>query len=185
MLRKWLLQWIVRTSNKKNMFIHVDYRLCVFSVLGIGLRTLTHTKHRRPQLYPQPTALNIFDPSWLWRDAEPTGTEGQPPCILWLHHKKFSNCRLLGCSLWFCFNEHHSDGQPWTLLSVLLLAYACRITSFSTRTLGVSFVGFSLCPAERSTPRYWTIPLLRTFSMDSMSTIVQRSKHTDPTATYS
>lgn len=28
-LRKWLLQWIVRISNKKNMFIHVDCRLCV------------------------------------------------------------------------------------------------------------------------------------------------------------
>lgn len=57
------------------------------------------------------------------------------------------------------------------LLSVLLLAYACRIASFSTRTLGVSFVGCSLCPTERSTPRYWTVPLLRTFSMDSMRTI--------------
>lgn len=132
------------------MFIHVDYRLCVFSVLGIDLRTLTHTKHWRPQLHPQPTALNTFDSSWLCRDAEPTGTEGQPPCILWLHQ-------------------------------VLLDSWAapcdfCRIASFSTR-MGVSFVGFSLCPAERSTPRYWTVPSLRTFSMDSMRTIVEIQTH--------
>lgn len=72
--------------------------------------------------------------------------------------------------LWFCYSQPCSDGQPWTLLSDFLMGDACIITPCSTRALELLF-----CWVFPVHSTLWTTPPIRTFSMDSVSTIVERS----------
>lgn len=156
------------------MFI-TNYCRVFFSVLGIDLRTLTHSKHWRPQLHPQPGTLNTLDPWSIvhWQSPQ----EQKANCTAFTADP--SSLFLDSWVVALCDFSTANNAQ-WAPLGTSLWAWIR--TPLSSRTLRFLFCWVFPLSAERSTP-----PLHSTgpFPWWERSPWIQWIQwYRDPTATY-
>lgn len=173
MLRKWVLPWIVRINNKANMSVMCSCSLLIivgFFFFSAGYWPEDpHTLQALETTAPPPA----WYPKYPWSMVhsaltESTGTEGQLHRIYgW---SKFSIFRLLGCCfVWFFYSQQCTMGTPGHFSLGLN-----KNTPFLQDSEIFILLGFPFVCWEKhaTTPLYRTIPLMRTFSVDSVNSMV-------------